>query len=141
MERVALIERERSVMRRASFVNQARVHNGYHYPRSLPTAISSRHNFQTFLNEYPFAVVPDTRMLYGIASDSRVTAAQFQRFCQDIGAPCREDRRALDDLFDPNLMEACFAVDEIAFDTTEIARDLTRRLGDAAVRPKPEWPK
>src|SRR4051794_27058259 len=42
--RVLLLDREDAIMRRASFVNQARVHNGYHYPRSLGTAISSRNN-------------------------------------------------------------------------------------------------
>src|SRR6516225_11463008 len=32
--RIVLVEREPGLLRRASFVNQARVHNGYHYPRA-----------------------------------------------------------------------------------------------------------
>ena len=42
---VVLCERESALMRRASYANQARVHNGYHYPRSLVTAERSRRNF------------------------------------------------------------------------------------------------
>jgi glycine/D-amino acid oxidase-like deaminating enzyme len=40
--RVLLFEREPGLMRRASYANQARVHNGYHYPRSVLTALRSR---------------------------------------------------------------------------------------------------
>ena len=42
--RVALVEREAALLMRASYNNQARVHNGYHYPRSFTTAYRSRVN-------------------------------------------------------------------------------------------------
>ena len=35
---VVVLEREKEPMLRASYNNQARVHGGYHYPRSLMTA-------------------------------------------------------------------------------------------------------
>lgn len=132
-ERVRLIEREPGLMRRASFVNQARVHNGYHYPRSMPTAVSSRRSFTRFVEEHAFAVVPEVEMFYGVARNSRVTAGQFSRFCDEIGAPCRESRRALNDMFDPALIETCFAVQEIAFDASLLAQDLVGRLARAHV--------
>ena len=94
-ERVHLIEREQGLMRRASFANQARVHNGYHYPRSLTTALSSHHNFGRFVREYAFAIVPGIDMIYAIATTSRISANQFARFCDEIGAPCREHRSSL----------------------------------------------
>src|SRR5688572_26594310 len=93
-ERIRLVEREPGLMRRASYVNQARVHNGYHYPRSLQTAISSRRNFERFVDEHRFAVVPDVEMIYAIARNSRVTPTQFERFCREIGAPCLADERS-----------------------------------------------
>ena len=34
-KKVLIIEKENDAMQRASYVNQARVHNGYHYPRSV----------------------------------------------------------------------------------------------------------
>lgn len=131
--RVRLIERESSIMRRASYVNQARVHNGYHYPRSLPTGMSSRRNFGRFVEDHTFAVLPDVEMIYGIARNSRVTGSQFARFCSEIGAPCREDSQAVAELFDPALIETCFSVTEIAFDASVLAKDLMSRLGAAGV--------
>jgi glycine/D-amino acid oxidase-like deaminating enzyme len=131
--RVCLIEREPGLMRRASFVNQARVHSGYHYPRSLPTAISSRRSFSRFVQEYSFAVVPQVSMIYGIARNSRVSPSQFARFCEEIGAPCHENRRLLESMFDSALMEACFNVEEIAFNTSQIAEHLAMRLEQAKV--------
>ncbi len=40
--RVLLLDREAAILRRASAVNQARVHNGYHYPRAVLTALRAR---------------------------------------------------------------------------------------------------
>jgi glycine/D-amino acid oxidase-like deaminating enzyme len=131
--RVRIVEREPKLMQRASYVNQARVHNGYHYPRSLPTAVSSRRNFDRFVDEHHFAVVPAVEMVYGIARNSRVTASQFARFCQEIGAPCRENKRAMEELFDPVLIENCFSVTEIAFDTSLIADNLIAKLHSVGV--------
>src|SRR6266496_2767456 len=56
LERVLLLEREARLLRRASYVNQARVHNGYHYPRSVLTALRSRHNYVRFRERFPDAI-------------------------------------------------------------------------------------
>ena len=45
--KVCLIELGDQVFSRASCINQARVHQGYHYPRSLSTAITSAKYFKT----------------------------------------------------------------------------------------------
>ena len=84
---VLLIEREPILLARASYANQARIHNGYHYPRSYVTAYRSRLNFPHFLRDYPFAVERRFIKLYAIARyNSKVSARQFRRFCQGIGA-------------------------------------------------------
>ena len=51
-ESVLLLEREPTLLGRASLVNQARVHNGYHYPRSILTSVRSRQNYDRFREEY-----------------------------------------------------------------------------------------
>lgn len=50
-KRIVLLEREGGLLRRASYNNQARVHNGYHYPRSFTTAYRSRVNLPRFALE------------------------------------------------------------------------------------------
>ena len=46
--RVVLLECGSGLMRRASFVNQARLHTGVHYPRSLLTALESLSHYRAF---------------------------------------------------------------------------------------------
>lgn len=133
LRRVLLVERERDIMRRASFVNQARVHNGYHYPRSFPTAQRARENYPRFCEEYGFAIVQGMRKYYAIAKGSRVTADQFQRFCDGIGAPCRPAWSRLAPLFDPDFVDDAFEVEEAAFDASLIAARLRRELDAAGV--------
>lgn len=132
-ERVLVVEREPALLRRASFVNQARVHNGYHYPRSYPTAVRSRANFFSFAQEYREAVVDSFVKLYAIARGSRVSASQFETFCVAIGAPCRPASQAYRHLFDFDLIEECFLTQEFAFDATRLAAKLRRELAAAGI--------
>ena len=39
-----IVEKGEDLLGLASYANQARVHNGYHYPRSVLTALRSRVN-------------------------------------------------------------------------------------------------
>jgi len=55
---IVLIERDTALLTRASYDNQARVHNGYHYPRSFTTAYRSRINQPKFVHDWPSAVNP-----------------------------------------------------------------------------------
>ena len=57
-KRILLVEREPELMMRASYNNQARVHNGYHYPRSFTTAYRSRVNLPRFVQDWPQVVQP-----------------------------------------------------------------------------------
>jgi hypothetical protein len=109
------------------------VHNGYHYPRSLGTAISARNNFQRFCEEHASAIRPRMRMIYAIARGSRVSPVQFERFCARIEVECREDPLLQRDLFDSAHIEAAYVVREVAFDAKAIAIDLRRRLVEAGV--------
>ena len=44
---VLVVEKENDFLQRASLWNQARVHSGYHYPRSILTGFRSRISFWT----------------------------------------------------------------------------------------------
>ncbi|MGC2781465.1 MAG: FAD-dependent oxidoreductase, partial [Bradyrhizobium sp.] len=126
--RVVLIEREPGIMRRASAVNQARIHNGYHYPRALLTAARSRLNFDRFLGDYGHAILPGMEKVYAIARTSRVNASQFSRFCETIGAPCREARHSIARLFDAGMIEDAFETRELVFDAIAVAARLETDL-------------
>lgn len=132
--RIALVEREAALLMRASYNNQARVHNGYHYPRSFTTAYRSRVNLPKFISDWPDAVKKDFTKLYAIARrNSKVTAKQFQRFCQEIGAKIQLAEPSLRTLFDPGLIEEVFMVEEYAFDATKLASWAARELHECGV--------
>lgn len=120
-------------MRRASYVNQARVHSGYHYPRALVTAQRSRMNFEPFVAEYSDAIMADAESAYAIARGSRVSAAQFETFCRTIDLPLRPAPRRITGLFDPTLIEAAFIRREFVFAATRLAARLARRLATARI--------
>lgn len=134
---VAIVEREPSLLRRASFHNQARVHNGYHYPRSILTGLRSRVNSGRFLHDYAECVDTDFRKYYAIGRvRSNVTAAQFERFCARIGAPLEPAEPEVRDWFDPTLIEKVWRVEEWAFDAAKLAHRMTHDLDAANV---PVW--
>ena len=135
--RILVVDREAGILRRASYVNQARVHNGYHYPRSIPTAERSRLSFARFVEDYGYALTKDLTKLYAIARQSRVNAGQFEAFCHRIGAPCRSAAPALQQLFDPSLIEEVFLTTEYAFDAARIAAVLARQLDAARIEFRP----
>lgn len=123
---VLVLEKEKEVMARASYVNQARVHNGYHYPRSLLTAYRSRVNLPDFLTEYGDAIVDDFDHYYAIAKRlSRTNARQFALFCSRIGVLCEPAPTDVLSWFDPQMIDSAFRVKEPAFDS-RILRDMIR---------------
>ncbi|MDZ5434242.1 FAD-dependent oxidoreductase [Pseudomonas fluorescens] len=121
IKRILVIEQEAQLMTRASYNNQARVHNGYHYPRSFTTAYRSRVNLPRFVNDWPQVIKKDFTKIYAIARrNSKVTAKQFERFCSEIGASVKPINASLNVLFEPHLIEKAFLVEEYAFDSRKL---------------------
>lgn len=134
LKRILLIERESALLTRASYNNQARVHNGYHYPRSFTTAYRSRLNLPKFVRDWSDAVKQDFTKLYAISrQNSKVTARQFERFCHEIGARIQPAAPAHTKLFEQRLIEAVFLVEEYAFDATKLANWAAAELKEWAV--------
>jgi glycine/D-amino acid oxidase-like deaminating enzyme len=131
--RVLILEREGDLLRRASYVNQARVHNGYHYPRSFITALRSHINFPQFARDFGDCVDSSFEKVYAIARNSKVNAFQFRRVFADLGAPIKAAPARIKKLFDPQLIEEVFAVEEYAFDAVKLRDLLKARLAEAKV--------
>src|SRR5207253_7634991 len=133
-QRVTLVEREPDLLQRASALNQARVHGGYHYPRSILTGLRSRVNLPRFLADFPGCVDRSFRHYYAVARrHSHVTARQFATFCQRIGAPLSPAPDEVRAWFDPALVERVYEVEEHAFDADRLRAALRSRLQEAGV--------
>ena len=135
VDRVVLLEAQSALLRGASYANQARVHRGYHYPRSFLTALRSSANFPRFVAEFSECVDRDSVAYYAIARHaSKVNAAQFKVFCDRIGAPLAPAPPSVRRLFNEALVEDVFAVEECAFDADRLARRMQADLADLHVR-------
>ncbi|MDD2774361.1 MAG: FAD-dependent oxidoreductase [Gallionella sp.] len=134
LKQVVLVEREATLLAHASYNNQARIHNGYHYPRSFTTAYRSRINLPRFVHDWPEAVKQDFTKLYAIARrNSKVTAKQFVRFCKEIGAKIEPSDQSLRQLFEPHFIEEVFLVEEYAFDASKLASWAKIELNECGV--------
>ena len=132
--RVVLLEREEGLLQRASYRNQARVHGGYHYPRSLLTGLRSRVNYPRFVSEFEHCIDEGFDAYYAIARRfSNTSARRFRNFCARIGAPLERAPRRVRDLFNLDLIEDVFQVRECAFDAIRLRDEMLQRLQDARV--------
>ncbi len=130
--RVVLLERAPRLLDGASAINQARVHNGYHYPRSFVTAARSNANFERFIADFGDAIVRH-HALYAIArQDSLVSPSQFERFCRLVGIPLSP----VDDVtrfVDATAVAALWTAEEVAFDADVLRSEVLERVRDAGV--------
>lgn len=133
-QRVALFEMGSELLQRASYSNQARVHNGYHYPRSLLTALRCRVNFPRFVADYAECIVGDFEKYYAVGwAFSKVTAVQYRQFCDRVGVPIKPAPAHIRKLFNPDLVESVFSVHEVAFDPVKLKELMLRDLASSDV--------
>lgn len=126
-ERLVVIEYESEAFKRASNINQARVHYGYHYPRSFSTAIKSANYFNRFVKDFDFAINNTFKKIYGIAQQNSMTSStSFKKFCSTVGIKCEPIR--LTQYFKNDYVEDAFETEEYAFDAMKIKDYLLNEL-------------
>jgi hypothetical protein len=119
--KVLLAEQDAELLSRASYINQARIHTGLHYPRSILTAMESLTHYQAFRRKWPSAV-RDFMQIYAVAThNSKTSGEDFAEFIQRLQIPAQE--LDPDIWFYTNTVSRAFQVEEPAFDA-EIMRNL-----------------
>ena len=114
-QRVLVFERDAAPFMRATYINQARVHMGYHYPRSYSTAIKSAHYFERFCKDYGFCLRTDFDQIYATSAHfSWTNAAEFRRFCNAAGIRC--DGVDPEKYFNPGMCDGAFLTTEYTYD-------------------------
>ena len=90
-QKVLVLECDSEAFMRATYINQARVHMGYHYPRSISTAMKSAQYFERFHKEYAFCINEEFEQIYATSSAfSYTNAIEFKKFCENAKIPCEE---------------------------------------------------
>jgi hypothetical protein len=126
---VCLIEKENALFKKASIVNQARLHSGYHYPRSVATALMSDDNKARFTADHKEFINFEFEKYYAIDRFGSFTdAAQFERFCQFINIKCEPvDKHPY---FNFHRLESLYLTTEYTFDPILIASYYKQLLKD-----------
>lgn len=120
-QKVLVLECDPTPFRRATYINQARVHQGYHYPRSLSTAIKSAGYFRRFNEEFGFCINREFEKIYATSSEySWSNARQFKDFCEAANIPCTELHPGR--FFKSDTCDGAFLTREYTYDAT-ILRD------------------
>lgn len=90
-ENILVIEKDDAAFKRATYINQARVHMGYHYPRSFSTAIKSAGYFERFHEAYNFSELTEFDQIYATSTNfSWTNAEQFRKFCKAANIKCED---------------------------------------------------
>jgi hypothetical protein len=118
---VLVLECDATPFRRATYINQARVHQGYHYPRSISTAMKSAGYFERFNKDYGFCINREFDKVYATSSEySWSNGEQFKKFCKAANIPCEELHPSR--FFKDNMCDGAFLTREYTYDAT-ILRD------------------
>ena len=126
-ERVLVLEKDPTPFRRATYINQARVHQGYHYPRSYSTAIKSARYFARFCADYGFCLRKDFDQVYATSREfSWTSAPEFAKFCAAAGIRCEE--RSVNQYFKPGLCDGAFLTTEYTYDAERLKEYLLKKI-------------
>lgn len=114
-ESVLVLEYDDAPFKRATYINQARVHMGYHYPRSISTAVKSRGYFDRFCRDYGFCIHSEFDQIYATSSNfSWTNAEQFKKFCRDADIRC--DIIPTEKYFNDGMCDGAFLTTEYTYD-------------------------
>lgn len=126
-ERVVVLERDCHAFSRATYINQARVHMGYHYPRSYSTAIKSAGYFDRFCDDFGFCIKSSFDQVYATAASfSWTNATQFSDFCSKAAIDC--DPVPVGKYFKEGVCDGAFLTKEYTYDAASLMQYFTDEL-------------
>lgn len=126
-EKVLVLEKDSGPFSRATTINQARVHMGYHYPRSISTALRSAGYFERFLKDFGSSIKQDFEKIYATSSHfSWTNAAEFRRFCKAAGIRC--DDVPPEKFFKPGMCDGAYQTTEYTYDAMLLRGQLLEDL-------------
>lgn len=128
-EHILVLEYDDAPFKRATYINQARVHNGYHYPRSFSTAIKSAHYFRRFNEDYGFSILTKFDQVYATSSEfSWSDAKQFKKFCE--AAEIRCDEVSLNKYFKDGYCDGAFITEEFTYDAQILKKFFIEKIAE-----------
>lgn len=114
-QHILILENDNTAFNRATYINQARVHQGYHYPRSFSTAIKTAGYFDKFNSDYAFCINKEFEQIYATSSKfSWSSGKQFKDFCKAANISCEELQP--NNYFKAGMCDGAFRTREYTYD-------------------------
>lgn len=127
-QKVIVLEYDNESFMRATYINQARVHMGYHYPRSFSTAIKSAHYFERFNRDYADCILNEFDQVYATSTDfSWTNAEQFKKFCKEANIRC--DEISVSKYFQNGKCDGAFLTKEYTYDAKMLRDRFLHEIG------------
>lgn len=128
-QKVVVLECDPAPFKRATYINQARVHQGYHYPRSITTAMKSAGYFERFNRDYDFCINREFDQIYATSSVySWSNGKQFKEFCEAANIPCEELHPG--NYFKSGMCDGVFRTREYTYDAIILRDYLLEKLAE-----------
>ena len=126
-DRVIVLEKDPAAFMRATYINQARVHMGYHYPRSLSTGVKSAGYYRRFHEDYGFCIHDKFKQIYATSSQfSWTNAEEFKKFCADAHIFC--EPVSVDTYFKQGMCDGAFLTEEDTYDAQILKEHFLKEL-------------
>lgn len=127
-ESVLVLECESMPFKRATYINQARVHQGYHYPRSMSTAMKSAYYFERFNRDFDFCINAEFEQIYATSSEySWTDGEQFKKFCESANIMCEELHP--ERFFKKGMCNGAFLTKEYTYDAMILKNYFVEKIG------------
>lgn len=126
-QNVLVLECDEAPFLRATYINQARVHQGYHYPRSISTAMKSAGYFERFNKDYHFCINSSFNKVYATSARySWSSGEQFKEFCRAANIPCEELHPGR--FFEKRMCDGAFLTKEYTYDAIILKNYFVEKL-------------
>jgi hypothetical protein len=125
---VILIEQSNKMFNEASRVNQARLHLGFHYPRSPETARLCKSGYDSFVSEFANTVNSSFKQIYMVSNNKSKTSFDiFIDFCKQQNLKYSRIRLS-SKLVNNQHIEGSIVTQETSFDYSMLGQQLLRDL-------------
>lgn len=124
---VTLIESDNTLFSRASTINQARLHGGYHYPRSINTIKNTSKNFPLFYNKFKFSINKSFKSYYIVAKNNSKTKG-FDFLNIFLSNQIKIEEVAAPDFIINENCDSVYLTEEYSFDANKIKKFLINEI-------------
>ncbi len=131
--KVIIIEKKKMLFQGTSGATHNRAHMGYHYPKSVETALECQKGLDYFKRMYPKTLFFPKKGYYIIAKEkSQTTKEEYIEFCHKIKVPCKIEWPP-QDILKRELISAPFLSLEPIFNTDLLVQTLEKEATQKGV--------